>query len=300
MIETLFIISNIIFFFSILKIEFSKILYYQLLIFVWSILNIGGLYLSINAIDASNPFILFYSIKLPLYGCILFVIAIFVLGSINKHKILRLLSVYFIVGGFMLLRYLPGMGSLVEQDVEPLLSIPYMFSLVIPFIICLLVPMGFTNILQLGYFKKKFLPKIKTANGNIKYIVICALLYFTIHIFFNYLKEDFLIYFNYNQSILKQFMHVSLITFYLIVLDHFVFIGLAKYIMDEIFEGDDTTYYEIILYAFIYVGFHFADYNAYAIIETFLFALIYGYLYLKTKTLFYGIILASLTLIFFG
>jgi len=73
--------------------------------------------------------------------------------------------------------------------------------------------------------------------------------------------------------------------------------GTRKYIIDEICPGEETSYYEIFLYAALFAGFHYY-YNLFAIIETFFFALIYGYLYLKTKSLVYGIVLGAFTFVF--
>ncbi len=85
-------------------------------------------------------------------------------------------------------------------------------------------------------------------------------------------------------------------TFYLVLIRHFVFIAFAKYVIEVLFPEEPTSMGEILLFACLLAGFQYYLPIG-LIVREFLFGLIFGYWYLKTRSLSYGIVLRSLSMI---
>jgi len=85
--------------------------------------------------------------------------------------------------------------------------------------------------------------------------------------------------------------------FYYSLIDQLICFGLAKYVLDSFFREEETSMWEIVLYAGLFAGFHFYLLPA-IIFREFVMGLFLSYMFLKTKSLTYGIILYSLFYIF--
>lgn len=87
------------------------------------------------------------------------------------------------------------------------------------------------------------------------------------------------------------------VIFYKILILHVVGIGLPKHIIDSLFSDDETSMGEIVIYAALFAGLQFV-YPFAMIILFFVYGLLFSYLFLKTKSLSYGILLHGLIVIF--
>jgi membrane protease YdiL (CAAX protease family) len=77
-----------------------------------------------------------------------------------------------------------------------------------------------------------------------------------------------------------------------------VTIALAKVVLDKLFKTKETDLLEIVIYAGLFAAAHYQGSPPF-IARQFVFGLLFSYLYLRTGSLAYGIILNSLMVIFF-
>lgn len=81
---------------------------------------------------------------------------------------------------------------------------------------------------------------------------------------------------------------------YLVLIDHFVLIAFAKLVIDKLFPDESTSMWEILAFGLLFAVSHYYLPIGY-IVREFLYGLIFGYWYLKTGSLTYGIILRTMS-----
>jgi hypothetical protein len=81
---------------------------------------------------------------------------------------------------------------------------------------------------------------------------------------------------------------------YLVLIDHFVLIAFAKLVINRLFPDEPTSMWEILAFGLLFAVSHYYLPVGY-IVREFLYGLIFGYWYLKTGSLTYGIILRTMS-----
>ncbi len=268
------------------------------IVLLWVVINVLTLYYSFATLGGSNPSITIYSYKLPLYWTIVLSLIVMILFEPKGPLLaLRYLIAFAIVVGIALLIYPPVFPAIVYKSETQITRMLYVSVLVVPFQVGVLAPLTAFTGGQESAFNRLFQFSNARIEKEGKSIIIGVILWALILLLGNIPIHGKI----FELSIITPFeafarwsaIHV----FFFVLIDHFIFIGLAKFILDSMFKEEETSMLEIILYASLLAGFHY-NYQVGEIIRTFLFGLTFAYLYIRTRTLIYGIALATFMFVF--
>ncbi len=292
------IYANAVIFAALVAIRFQGGLAPRVVTFVWGTLSVAYVYYLVHLLGGSGPTFTFFSMGMPLYGALVLAAVAMTLTMEGRFcRPARLVLTLLVICGVVFSRtvattihLVDGVGLDVDRGLGALLFV----------VVLLLVGLspltafmggGKSAIQRLAPFslselRKDFVP-IATS------FVLCVLVY----VVFNELARGRIADFHYVGPLRSFAMSVTTDAFHYVILDHLICFGLAKYIIDSIFKGEETSMWEIVIFAGLFAFFHMEMIMIY-IVRSFFFGLVFGYLYLKTRTLVYGIAIGMLFVTF--
>ncbi len=268
------------------------------IVFLWAVINVLAFYYSFAMLGGTDPFIKIYGYKVPFYWTIVFsFIVMILLESKGPLLPLRYLIAFAVVAGMALLVHVPAIPALAYKSETEITRMVYVSLFVVPFQVGVLAPLTAFTGEQKSAFNRLFQLSNEQFKKEKKSIIIGVVLWALILLVGNIPIHGKIIELSVIIPIEAFAKWFAIHSFFFVLIDHFIFIGFAKFILDNLFKEEETSMLEIILYAGLLAGFHY-NYQVGEIIRTFLFGLTFAYLYIRTRTLIYGIALATFMFVF--
>ena len=289
---------NVAAFVALICIKFQKDWHAKLAVFVWTAFMILLFYYMVELAEGSNPFFGIWGLRMPLVAAVPIAAAMLLL-TIRSKRIwaARLVLLFVLAGLASFVRYIPGIDPLSYGTGTFIERVLILASFLIAFLLAVLVPLTAFVDGQISLFRRFFFVSWSHLASHWRPVLAGAAMLLGLYLIVGLILEGGLFRIHTELPFQALIMRSLLMIFLYILLDHFVCIGLAKYIVDELFKGQETTMWEIVLYAGIYAGFHYY-FVLFHIVFAFVVGLVLSYLYLRTRSLFYGIVLQSLFWIF--
>lgn len=294
----LLIYINAVFLLIFIFIKFSTRLRSQILIFLWSISNIIWLFYLFNQMGADTLKLTLLGIKIPLYSIpILVLFILFLSMNIGRLMALRLVIIFIISAAATLLRRIDTLAELANLSATPILHLSSLTLFVCPYIISLLCPLTIFISSNEKIADKLFAVSKSHTKYYMRVAGIIIGFYLSLILAAIAVGIDIEGYFSFNNSSNIFGVYSILNVFFCILINHFVFFGLAKYTLDTTTRITETSLWEIAFYAALFAVFQFQTLSFQSLIREYLLGLSYAYLFIRTKSLIYGISIdAALTL----
>lgn len=271
------------------------------LAFVWTCINVAIVYYLVNVFGGSEPYLGLFGVELPLYSAVPCSLAILLLTLKEvKGGQYKLFLLFVIVAGCTLFRYFQGMSSLVTSKDSELALVTYMFVLVIPFQLSFICPSVIFMGEGISLAKRIFgFSAWKTEDGP-GHILIGSMAFVATYFMGQFITKGALprplIY-----SSLDHFLiYAILVITYLVLVDHFVFFVLANRALGQFWSAIPAKLLKPITYASVYSLFHWNHFQVSAVVMYFFYGIVFWYLFERTKSITYGILLLSLSYLMFG
>ena len=154
--------------------------------YIWTVINVISFYYFYASLGASDPFITFYSLQVPLYGALLLSIIVLVLiEPKGPGKALRHVLAFVIVAGITMLIHLPGIPAIVNKTGTELSRTIYLSTFIVPFLMGVLAPLTAFTGGQTSIFNRLFPVTNSYIKQNRKAIIQGCLIFLLIVILGN-------------------------------------------------------------------------------------------------------------------
>jgi hypothetical protein len=289
---------NALFFLVYIFIKYEKEWYPRALILIWAIANVIYTYFLFTSIGVNNPYLDFHGFHIPIFYLILLAIIVLVLPRFGNYlKKTRLLILFCIVASITIFNSQEAIIALIQYNPMSMMNVVALFSVITPFIICVLAASTVFIYHESSLASVLFNFDLSHIKKHLKPVLSCIIIVLILVILRNAILERRLIYFTIITPTKSFVISTIIFLFYYVMIKHVTFFGFAKKILDSIFNDEDTSNWEIPLFAALYTGFHYY----FPLIQlpfTFLISCVFAYLYLRTRSLVYGVIINTLFLMF--
>jgi hypothetical protein len=289
--------ANAIFLLILGSIKFGNVAPVKLAAWLWTI-SIGACsYLILWSIQGHVTFRLFW-ITVPPYMFLIIVGILFVLlrqaGALREG---RYFIAWILIGTLAIERPKLGMIYLIDGDKDILVRVFSQMLYTSIFVSCLLVPLVCLSESGKSIWQQ-WLP-ISAANIKKKStpIIMCTILFYILFIFSNVLIEHKLYHIHLFSPLSVFVRNAVFKSLYIILISQFVSFGLTKKVLNLILPEEPSAKWIILPCACVYVMLNYYFRPNYIIVD-FLNGLILAYLYIKTESLAYGMIIVSVLAFF--
>ena len=276
---------------------FRKRISLQITVILWTIINVAALYYVASLYHGSEFMISYYGYSVPFYLVPFHYIAIVWLVDMSVPHTKLFILIAFILAAIPTALNIQSLTNEYLNTTIPLNMVIYEGMFINIFFAGVLCPITIWSGGSFSIFSRIFKISRNHIRQNINSLVIGISLFIVIYFFVHY---SFIPHMGLIQRIttIKTLLSYALFGITALVLPkQIVLIGMSKYALDLLFKDEETTKWEIPLLAMVFAAMHYNMVWQW-IFAAFLYGLIYAYLYLKTNSLFYGVVLHSMVLIF--
>jgi len=281
-----------------MTVKFSRKIYLQIVVAGWSVVMFAVSMLLAHMVGGSGMTFKIHALRLPWFSVVPVSLSILLMTTENIHYTSLRVPLAFVVCAFF-----SRLGddlcvvSLANQAQADWVLLLAMFTIIFSCCINVLSPMAFFWSPAVTFGQQLFAVSVSNVRRHwrvlLKGVGWLVLAYFVTNVWVH--GRILNLYFIADPGVLVR--NALYTTFFLVLLRHFVFIAFAKYVIDVLFPREQTTMWELVVFGFLLAGFQYYLPIG-LIVREFLFGLIFGYWYLKTGSLTYGIVVRSLSLIF--
>jgi len=292
------LLASIAFFLILVGLRAENLLKTRVAVVLWSITNVLIFYYLISRVGVTSPYITWAGLQLPLFCSALAAIAVASITVQNGRFVLgRTALVMLIVFATTLFVRVEFILPVINQTETAFARTGYSSIMLTTFLVCVLAPLPVFMGGGSSAFKRLFYVNVASFVEHRRALLNGLLIFLAVFGLTNIMVEGNLANFRVATNLVNLLRGALVTTFFFVLVQHFVFIGLVKYVIDLIFKDEETSMYEIIVFGLLLAGFQY--YLPWTwIVREFLYGLVFGYIYLKTRSLTYGIVLRALSLIF--
>jgi len=267
-------------------------------VIAWVVTNIVLFYALVLQNGGASPVFTFYVLRVPWYGLAGLALAL-VLLPIGRDgtKSLRLPAILIAVMGAAYTHNLAVINPLLNRAGSSMEQVLGTFSLVMPFAICVLCLLPWFAMDGTKALRQVFLPvgqDIATHKGLLLGGLAAFAVVFLVSnlVIFGKLIEVYIV------TSPRVFFLLAVVTcFYWVLFEHFVAIGICRRVIQKLFPDQKPSGFEVFFFAVLLASMYYNTEIKFMVRE-FFYGLIFGYLYLRTGTLFYGIVMRSMAAFF--
>ncbi len=289
MLDEIVVTNVLIFLLIVARASSDKIVYIRVGVIAWVVLNTILFYALVVQVGASNPFFGFYGVKVPWYGVIVLSLALVLLpiGSKGGNS-LRFVTMLVAAMGMAYVHNVAAINPLLNRSASEMEHVLYAFTLVIPFAVCVLCSLPWFAEDGASALRKVFLPTRTDMSTHRRPVLRGLAAFAIVFLVSNLVNFGQLAEFHIITSPRLFSLYAIVACFYWALFEHFVAIGLCRRVMEKLFPDQKPSGYEVVFFAVLLASLYYNTEIQFMIRE-FFYGLIFGYLYLRTGTLFYGI-----------
>ncbi len=264
----------------------------------WTIINTILLYALLAQVGMTSPTFGPFGLKLPWYF-VIFVAAAVVLLPVKggMTRPLRLVVMYILMLGVAYHRGLAGVSILAYKTGAAYEQVFYAFSLIMPFVICVLCTLPWLAGSGELRLRRLFVPTLHNWDTHKRRILVGSAFFFLVFLVSNVVIYGKIALIDFPTDGLPFLTSFVLTLFFWVLLDQVLAIAVARRVVEKVFGDGEPAKYEVFLYAALMASLY-SDFSLSFIIREFSYGLIFSYLYFRTGTLFYGIAIRSLAAFF--
>jgi hypothetical protein len=293
----LFLFANIAAYILYISIRFRSRRYLQVIAAGWVSMVVALLYVMVDSLGGSNPKFALLGQSLPWYSILPIALSVVALTNIKaKLSSIRSLVVLALCGAATLLGeevYIVELANQTADDVHLLL---FTGAVLLPFGTAMFAPAALFWSADESIGGRLF--RVSQQHIREHWLTLLKGLGWFVLAYgaTNIWVEGNLVNFYFIQDPGTLVRYAAFTGFYLVLMRHFVFIAVVKYVVDTFFSGERTSMGEVLLFGCIFALVHYYLPLG-LVVREFLFGLIFGYWYLKTRSLTYGIVLRWLSFV---
>jgi hypothetical protein len=269
-----------------------------LILLIWTILVLLAEYVLLYFLGGSSPTYKFLSVPLPLY-LVLFLLP-FELTATSQNSFLfktRQLVAWAIVYIVAFHRTSVWIPALANQTESQLARFIYQVLYVVPFEFSLLAPLFIFSKEDSSPLGNWLWFKTSHLREHFRPVLLGLLCYAAVFVLSNMFLIGHSVKILLHTDVIPLAKALMLYSLYMVLTTHFVAIGLSKTVLDRLFGGEKTSMAEAVFFGILFAGLHWYFQPGY-IARELVYGIIFSYVYLKTGTLFYGVVLDSLVQVF--
>jgi len=292
------IFLNVLFILILGSITFHRTIYAKIAVVIWAAFAVTFEYYLLWAMGGFGLSYQFFFLDLPFYTIPILVIIIQLLFDDSQFlKKSRYLFAVVFIGLFSCLRPVSGVADLTNMTGNALDRSIMQGLYTMTYLCCLLAPLGGLISPSRPLWAQWCHISFSEIKRHATVLGTCSSLLIVVYVISNIFLKNSIIMIGIPAPFSLFARYTALSVFYYIFIDHFLCFGILKTVLSTLVPDDSSGKWIIFVSACAYILVRYYYHPAFMVRE-FIFGLIFAYLYKRTNSLAYGVILHSLIYIF--